>query len=56
MKNLINNLFKEGKFTSIIGAAMIGTAQALPNNPILVQVLVCVGGMLLGSKDPKIMI
>ena len=54
--NMKSNFWKQGKFTTIIGAALVAAGQAASQYPILSSVLTCVGGMLVASKDPKIFV
>jgi hypothetical protein len=51
-----SNFWKEGKFTTIIGAALVAAGQAAMQYPILSSVLTCIGGALVASKDPKIFV
>ena len=51
-----SNFWKEGKFTTVIGAALVAAGQAATQYPILSSVLTCVGGMLVASKDPKVFV
>lgn len=55
-KAMKTNFWKDGKFTTIIGAALVAAGQAAIQYPILSSVLTCVGGMLVASKDPKIFV